>query len=272
MQSCSTDALNSHVAGAEKLPTCGVGNLVSQGAVVSQGAASLPNGGCVADIPGADLEAYLGSVQTGVHVNPEADSVPGTMSNMRLDSSPTANSRPPATPASTSIIVPHSNSDPSTTCHAPSLERESSPLVHPASRAPDAPRSSVNIAFPTPISPIVPELPDQHQHEQNYATPPPKPATQLQHGIRKPKQYTDGTIRYGLLTTSSEPTSHHEAMALPHWKTTMDNEFSTLLNNITCHLVPRQHGGNIINCKWVYKVKKKVDGSIDRYKARLIAK
>jgi hypothetical protein len=79
MQSCSTDAPNSHVAGAEKLPTCGVGNLVSQGA------ASLPNGGCIADIPGADLEAYLGSVQTGVHGNPEADSVPGTVSNMRPD-------------------------------------------------------------------------------------------------------------------------------------------------------------------------------------------
>jgi hypothetical protein len=37
-------------------------------------------------------------------------------------------------------------------------------------------------------------------------------------------------------------------------------------------LIPRKQGTNVIDCKWVYKVKKKVDGSIDRYKARLVAK
>ncbi|KAK1694183.1 hypothetical protein QYE76_010880 [Lolium multiflorum] len=32
------------------------------------------------------------------------------------------------------------------------------------------------------------------------------------------------------------------------------------------------HGKNVIDCKWVYKVKRKADGTIDRYKARLVAK
>ena len=33
-----------------------------------------------------------------------------------------------------------------------------------------------------------------------------------------------------------------------------------------------QPGRNLIDCKWVYRIKKKSDGTIDRYKARLVAK
>jgi hypothetical protein len=46
----------------------------------------------------------------------------------------------------------------------------------------------------------------------------------------------------------------------------------SLMNNKTCHLVPHEKGKNIIDCKWVYKIKRKADVSIDRYKARLVAK
>jgi hypothetical protein len=52
----------------------------------------------------------------------------------------------------------------------------------------------------------------------------------------------------------------------------MDHEFDALIKNHTWHLVPPKEGANIIDCKWVYKVKRKYDGSIDRYKARLVAK
>ena len=52
----------------------------------------------------------------------------------------------------------------------------------------------------------------------------------------------------------------------------MDTEFSALMNNKTWHLVPPEKGRNIIDCKWVYKIKRKSDGSLDRYKARLVAK
>lgn len=52
----------------------------------------------------------------------------------------------------------------------------------------------------------------------------------------------------------------------------MDLEYSALMKNKTWHLVPRQEGKNIIYCKWVYKVKRKADVSLDRYKARLVTK
>jgi hypothetical protein len=44
------------------------------------------------------------------------------------------------------------------------------------------------------------------------------------------------------------------------------------MRNSTWHLVPLQQGRNVIDCKWVFKVKHKVDGSLDRYKAHLVAK
>ena len=52
----------------------------------------------------------------------------------------------------------------------------------------------------------------------------------------------------------------------------MSIEYDALMKNQTCHLVPPKSGRNIIDCKWVYKIKKKVDGTIDRYKARFVAK
>jgi hypothetical protein len=104
------------------------------------------------------------------------------------------------------------------------------------------------------------------------APAPPRPTTRRQKGIKTPKIYTDGVVCYGLLPTSSEPHDHREALADPKWDKAMDIEFEALLKNGRWHLVSPKKGANVIDCKWVYKIKKKVDGSIDRYKARLVTK
>jgi hypothetical protein len=52
----------------------------------------------------------------------------------------------------------------------------------------------------------------------------------------------------------------------------MADEYNALLRNKTWTLVPPQPGKNLIDCKWVYRVKHKADDSIDLYKARLVAK
>jgi hypothetical protein len=52
----------------------------------------------------------------------------------------------------------------------------------------------------------------------------------------------------------------------------MHHEYNALLKNNTWHLVPHKQGTNVIDCKGVYKIKRKADGSIDSYKERLVAK
>jgi hypothetical protein len=75
-----------------------------------------------------------------------------------------------------------------------------------------------------------------------------------------------------MVASSDEPRDLGEALSNGKWKQAMDVDFDALQKNGTRHLVPPKQGSNIIDCKWVYKVRKKADGSIDRYKARLVAK
>ncbi|KAK4409750.1 putative mitochondrial protein, partial [Sesamum angolense] len=49
-------------------------------------------------------------------------------------------------------------------------------------------------------------------------------------------------------------------------------ELNALQGNNTWTFVPLPFGKKSIGSKWVHKLKLKVDGSIDRYKARLMAK
>jgi hypothetical protein len=79
-------------------------------------------------------------------------------------------------------------------------------------------------------------------------------------------------IRYVNFCATGEPESLSEAMHDPKWKHAMEEEFSALMKNGTWHLVPASQASNIIGCKWVYKMKRKADGTIDRHKARLMVK
>jgi len=63
-----------------------------------------------------------------------------------------------------------------------------------------------------------------------------------------------------------------DALEDPKWKAAMQLEYDALQKNGTWHLVPSIQGKNLIDCKWVYKIKKHADGSIDHYKSRLVAK
>jgi hypothetical protein len=70
--------------------------------------------------------------------------------------------------------------------------------------------------------------------------------TRLQHGIRKPKTYTNGIIRYANLAIVTEPKNLADALHNPNWKAAMDVEFGALQKNKTWHMVPPQCGKTLL--------------------------
>jgi hypothetical protein len=52
----------------------------------------------------------------------------------------------------------------------------------------------------------------------------------------------------------------------------MQQEYEALIKNGTWTLCPKPPHQNLIRNKWVYKIKRQLDGTIDRFKARLVAK
>lgn len=69
-----------------------------------------------------------------------------------------------------------------------------------------------------------------------------------------------------------EPKSYKEASYHPLWIATMAYELQALNVNHTCDLVPLLVNKKIIGSRWVFKVKFKSDGNLERCKARLVAK
>ncbi|KAJ0565281.1 putative RNA-directed DNA polymerase [Helianthus annuus] len=74
------------------------------------------------------------------------------------------------------------------------------------------------------------------------------------------------------LGKSTEPSCYNEASKDPKWVEAMNLEMEALMRNNTWELVDLPSGRKPIGCKWVYKIKYRSNGEIERYKARLVAK
>jgi hypothetical protein len=74
------------------------------------------------------------------------------------------------------------------------------------------------------------------------------------------------------LVHSSYPESYGEATGNPFWKSSMQEEYNSLLENQTWDLVPLPSGRKLFRYRWVYRTKSTADGQIRTYKSRLVSK
>ncbi|KAF8783371.1 Retrovirus-related Pol polyprotein like [Argiope bruennichi] len=72
-----------------------------------------------------------------------------------------------------------------------------------------------------------------------------------------------------------EPKTIEEALNGPdgnHWRDSITETILGHIKNKTWEIVDQPNNKNIVNCKWVFKIKKNSKGEIERYKSRLVAK
>ncbi|CEH15995.1 gag-pol polyprotein [Ceraceosorus bombacis] len=87
-----------------------------------------------------------------------------------------------------------------------------------------------------------------------------------------------GEFAYGLaanFAVTADPRSYKQAMASPSksdWHKAMQAELLALETLRTWRQVPTPENTPLIHCQWIYKTKKKADGTVDRYKARVVAR
>ncbi|KAJ0490671.1 putative RNA-directed DNA polymerase [Helianthus annuus] len=146
----------------------------------------------------------------------------------------------------------------------------------PTNLPPNSPASNLqhpHISLPTQ-SPTLNPNPINTQPSSSTSTHPMH--TRSKSGIFKPKHFANLTDfsrnqLHHALFTSQVPKSIKTASKDSHWVTAMHDELTALRNNDTWDLVQRPAHLNVVGSKWIYRIKYKADGSVDRYKARLVA-
>jgi hypothetical protein len=82
----------------------------------------------------------------------------------------------------------------------------------------------------------------------------------------------DGELLHFALLADAEPVNVKDALQSSVWKAAMIDELNSIEKNQTWELVKLPNGKKTIDLKWVYKTKLNPDGSVSKYKARLVAR
>ena len=69
-----------------------------------------------------------------------------------------------------------------------------------------------------------------------------------------------------------EPSSFKEAVQQLVWVDAMVEEYDSIMQNCVWDVVPRPQDKSVVSSRWLYKVKQVADGSVEKHKARFVAR
>ena len=118
-------------------------------------------------------------------------------------------------------------------------------------------------------SSVIPQVRSGSNLDENHST----------QELRRSKRPRNGT-NFGLdfiiaFLIEDNPKTYQDAIKsvdATFWKDAIHSELESIMANHTWELVELPRGCKTIGCKWVFKKKLKADGSIDKFKSRLVAK
>ncbi|XP_068340467.1 uncharacterized protein [Pyrus communis] len=91
------------------------------------------------------------------------------------------------------------------------------------------------------------------------------------HSLNMDDDFSRGFSFLADIIDTEEPKTFKQACTKQQWQLAMQEEFVALKAQGTWNLVPPSSDRGVIGSKWVFKVKKNLDGIVSRYKARLVA-
>ncbi|KAA1124157.1 hypothetical protein PGTUg99_050211 [Puccinia graminis f. sp. tritici] len=126
----------------------------------------------------------------------------------------------------------------------------------------------------SPTSPAPPSLPSPPPRSPSPPAPPSPPKRRSNRDRRAPDCYGQWSKNATTDSDIDTPKTWRQLLKSPNrhrWLKAADDEFASLLGMQTWKLVPRPEKRKIIKSKWVFKVKRRPDRSIQKLKARLVA-
>ena len=97
------------------------------------------------------------------------------------------------------------------------------------------------------------------------------PPTAQRRQRQSPDRYT-GYMALMSKCIMTEPSSFEEAVQEPTWVDSMVEEYDSIVRNSAWEMVPRLVDKSVVGSRWIYKVKQAVDGSVEKYKERFVAR
>jgi hypothetical protein len=88
---------------------------------------------------------------------------------------------------------------------------------------------------------------------------------------KKPKPFSSYmALMFDLI--EKEPTFFEEAIQKKEWMDAMTEEYQSIIKNVVWEIVPRPKNKDVVYSKWIYKIKHVADRSIEKHKARYVAR